>query len=504
MTQSLVENLQRSAARYVDRCAIEAGDACIDYGTLWRRVVAAADFLARQGLAPGDRVAIALPNNIEYVVAYYGALLAGAVAVPLNTAAKAHDLATWIEHSQARWLLGDARNPEVRGSLERLAAPPTVVLAGEANGAIPSFEQISTPGEATSGFQAPAHDRPATILYTSGTTGRPKGVLLSHSNLGSNAESIATYLQLTEQDSIVTFLPFYYSYGSSVLHSHLRVGARLTLEPNFVYPHAVVGSLANKRATGFAGVPSTFALMLSRVKLDQYDLSSLRYVTQAGGPMSQALTEKLCAALPRTDVIVMYGQTEATARLTYLPPADLRRKIGSVGIPIPGVEIEVRTERGIKAAVDEVGEVWARGPNIMLGYWRDEETTRSVLRDGWLKTGDMGYLDSDGYLYLKGRRSDIIKVGAHRIHPKEVEEVVAEFPGVQEVAAVGVDDEMLGQVIKVFVVPAPESNVTALQIQGHCRGRLANYKVPKFVEFVSSLPKTASGKVLRAQLTKGV
>jgi acyl-CoA synthetase (AMP-forming)/AMP-acid ligase II len=309
---------------------------------------------------------------------------------------------------------------------------------------------------------------------------------------------------LTCEDSIVTVLPFYYSYGNSVLHSHLQVGARLILEANLVYPHAVVETIAKRRSTGFAGVPSTFALLLSRVKLDQHDLSSLRYVTQAGGPMSPALTEKLCAALPRTEVIVMYGQTEATARLTYLPPADLRRKSGSVGVAIPGVQIEVRREDGQRAAVDEVGEVWARGPNIMIGYWRDADATGAVLRDGWLKTGDMGSLDADGYLYLKGRRSDIIKVGANRIHPREVEEAIAEIPGVQEAAAVGVDDEMLGQVIKVFVVPTQQAALTAMQVQAHCRARLASYKVPKFVEFVDSLPKTASGKVRRAELIKGV
>jgi acyl-CoA synthetase (AMP-forming)/AMP-acid ligase II len=274
------------------------------------------------------------------------------------------------------------------------------------------------------------------------------------------------------------------------------------LEQNLVYPHAVVETLARRRATGFAGVPSTFALLLARVDLGNHDLSSLRYITQAGGAMSPVLAQKLRAALPHVAVIVMYGQTEATARLTWLPPTDFDRKHGSVGIPIPGVAIEVRGEDGERLAPGEEGEIWARGPNVMLGYWGDPAATADVLRNGWLRTRDEGYLDAEGYLFLKGRRSDIIKVGAHRVHPGEIEDVVVGLDGVHEVAAVGSDDEILGQVIKVFVVAEPGSALTPMRVQAHCRERLASYKVPRFVEFVDSLPKTASGKVQRVVLAR--
>ncbi|MGB0133864.1 class I adenylate-forming enzyme family protein, partial [Dokdonella sp.] len=199
-------------------------------------------------------------------------------------------------------------------------------------------------------------------------------------------------------------------------------------------------------------------------------------------------------------IFIMYGQTEATARLAWLPPEKLEEKAGAVGIPIPGVELVVRREDGSTTDSGEIGEVFARGPNIMLGYWRNPDASAGVLREGWLKTGDMGHFDEDGFLYLSGRRSDMIKTGAHRVHPKDVEEVIAELPEIAETAVAGIDDDTLGQVIKAFVVVAAEHALTINQIKAHCRDRLAAYKIPKLIEFVDALPKTASGKIRRAEL----
>jgi acyl-CoA synthetase (AMP-forming)/AMP-acid ligase II len=240
------------------------------------------------------------------------------------------------------------------------------------------------------------------------------------------------------------------------------------------------------------------------VKLSQYDLSGIRYLTQAGGAMSPALTQKLREAMPQASLFVMYGQTEATARLTYLPPERLEQKLGSVGVPLSGVRIEIRGEDGAALPVGAVGEVWVNGPNVMLGYWRNQAATAEVKRDGWLKTGDMGRLDDEGFLYLVGRRSDMIKSGAHRIYPQDIEEVIAELPQVQEAAVVGVEDDLLGQAIRAYVVPAGSESLTPMQVQAHCKARLANYKVPKSVEIVTSLPRTASGKVRRAELLERI
>jgi acyl-CoA synthetase (AMP-forming)/AMP-acid ligase II len=265
------------------------------------------------------------------------------------------------------------------------------------------------------------------------------------------------------------------------------------------FPQQTLKRMQDEGVTGFPGVPSTFALLLGRCQLSDFDLSKLRYLTQAGGSMPRAQIEKLRQQLPHTQVFIMYGQTEATARLSYLAPEHLEAKIGSVGMPLPGVEIEVRSE-GKVVPEGEIGEICARGPNIMLGYWREPELTAQVLRDGWLHTGDLGHLDNEGFLYIDGRAVEMIKVGAFRVSPQEVEEVLATFPGVQEVAVTGIADEVLGQSIKAVIVLREGAPADLRGVKAHCRQYLASYKVPKIVEFAPALPRTSSGKVQRFKL----
>lgn len=489
-----------------ERIAIRAGTHDYSYGQLWREALGFAGWLRESGFQPGDRAAIVLANCPEAVVACHGIWLAGGIAVPLNAQARPRELVPWLLHCGPRVLVHDSGNADLATLAQADAVPALRVAVGEETATAPACrwsEAIAArTGSAESVMQPGGERSPAMILYTSGTTGSPKGVTLSHLNLASNAASIIRYLELTAADSVVSVLPFYYSYGSSVLNTHLVAGGRVVIEPNMVFPHVVIETIARERASGFSGVPSTFALLLSRVDLGRHDLGSLRYLTQAGGPMPVATTRRLIAAVPGARLFVMYGQTEATARLTWLPPDLLERKMGSVGVPIAGVEIEIRTAEREPAGTDRVGEVWARGDSVMLGYWRDEAQTAEVLSGGWLKTGDMGRIDSDGYLFLEGRRTDMIKVGAHRIFPKDVEEAIAELPGIAEVAVVGIEDELLGQVIKAFVVRSAGSAVDVMAVQSHCRARLAPFKIPKHVEFVAALPKTSSGKIRRRALAE--
>jgi acyl-CoA synthetase (AMP-forming)/AMP-acid ligase II len=351
-----------------------------------------------------------------------------------------------------------------------------------------------------------ATDQLAAIIYTSGTTGHPKGVMLSHANLAANIRSIQQYLPIAADDRMLCVLPFYYSYGNSVLHSHLAKGATLILENSLMYPHKVVARMAELKATAFAGVPSTFYLLLARTKLAEFDLSSLRYCTQAGGGMDKTKIAQWCETVPQAQFFVMYGQTEASARLTYLPPGQRVEKAGSVGIAIPGVELSVRDENDNALDVGISGEVCARGDNVMLGYWRDEQESASVLRNGWLHTGDVGYRDADGFFFLVGRNKEMIKTGAHRVSPREIEELIASVDGVEEVAVIGVADEVMGQVIKACVVArgadqdalyrdTPYYEELRKKILRLCREQLAIYKMPKAVEFYEGFPKTASGKI---------
>lgn len=498
MANSLVELLQFSANRSPRSEAVVLGSERLSYAELWRRAQSVAGFLQAQGLVPGERVALVLENSPIYIAAYYGVLAAGGVVVALNTAVKERDLLGWIQHSGASWLIGDATHDAWQG-LCQSASGLRVVQVGGTVGDQFSWEQVLAGTPATPVEIAAAS--PAAIIYTSGTTGRPKGVMLSHRNLLANTQSILEYLPIETGARIVNVLPFYYSYGNSVLHTHLAAGACLVLENSLTYPHRVVESMVREKATGFSGVPSTFALLLSRVKLQDYDLSALRYLTQAGGAMPPALTKRLLEALPSVSLYVMYGQTEASARLSYLPPERLQEKMGSAGKAIPGVTLEIRGDDDKPVATGVAGEIWAQGDNVMPGYWNDVDATQSVLRDGWLKTGDMASMDSEGYLYIQGRRSDMIKTGAHRVAPNEIEEVIAEIDGVAEVAVVGVDDEILGQVIKAVVLPRPGASVDGMRVKAHCRDRLALYKIPKYVELVTELPKTASGKIQRFMLS---
>jgi acyl-CoA synthetase (AMP-forming)/AMP-acid ligase II len=502
---TLVDLLRETQTRHGDRCAFKYRDQQVVYWQLWQSISQCANALRARGIRRGDRVALLLDNSPEYAIAYYGILKCGAIAIGLNTALRSPDLIRTLQHCEASMLVASASHAEL-APIAASDAVRAILQVGkresplQASAAVADWDECIRESDATDFRLDAQSSEAAAIIYTSGTTGAPKGVTLSHSNLVANTNGIVQYLTLTEADSIVNVLPFFYSYGNSVLHTHLSVGGCLVLENSLAYPHLVVEKLAIEAASGFAGVPSTFALLLQRVKLEGYDLSKLRYVTQAGGAMRPELMRRWREALPASKLFVMYGQTEATARLTYLPPERLEDKLGSVGIAIPGVEIRVRSEEGFEVGPNVGGEIWVRGANTMLGYWRDAAGTAAVLQNGWLKTGDMGYLDVDGFLWLNGRRSDMIKAGAHRIHPQEIEETIAQLAGVAEVAVIGVDDEILGQAIKAVIVAASGTELSAMQVQAHCKRHLPTYKIPKTVVMTAALPKTASGKVRRAEL----
>lgn len=283
-----------------------------------------------------------------------------------------------------------------------------------------------------------------------------------------------------------------------MLHTHLSLGATLVLENSFMYPQRIVQRMAQVAATHFYGVPSSFYLLLERGQLSGTPLPALRHVAQAGGPMDPARIERFLQALPQVDFWVMYGQTEACSRLTTLNPRDRASKTGSVGRPLPGITLQVRDREGQVLPAGETGEVWASGPNLMLGYWASPDDTARTLVDGWLHTGDIGHVDADGFLFLHGRSREILKVGAHRVSPHEIEQCIQAVPGVAECAVVPLADDLLGEVVRACVIPSaghPPLPQLTRDIQRHCREHLALYKVPKQIDFFDTLPRTASGKV---------
>lgn len=504
----MIQDIADIARRTPAAPALSWHESTWTYRELDRAMRCVRDALA-SSLEPGSRVALLLRNSPQYAASYFGTLAAGCVAVPLNVQERANVLARQLEHSGCAALIVDPNHPEwlaLQALCNEQSLVCFVIPPNSGQDALESFcavmaavHRSETHAPELAPHQLAPHQL-AMIIYTSGTTGRPKGVMLSHGNLTANAHTIADYLGIVASDKVLCVLPFHFSYGASVLNSNLVRGAHIVLEDNFAFPQVALRRLQDERITAFAGVPSTFAMLLGRCRIADFDLSSLRYITQAGGAMPRAQIEQLRAALPHSRIFIMYGQTEATARLSYLAPELLETKLGSVGKPLPGVEIEIRGPGGDVLSSGEVGEICARGPNVMLGYWRDEQLTKQVLQDGWLHTGDLGHRDPDGFLYIDGRAVEMIKVGAFRVSPQEVEEVLAAHPDVQEVAVTATPDEVLGQAVKAVIVLRAGHEPDLLSVKAHCRQNLATYKIPKIVEFAAVLPRTSSGKVQRYKL----
>ncbi|MCP4143803.1 MAG: AMP-binding protein [bacterium] len=429
------------------------------------------------GLNKNDRVALLAENSVHWVAAFFGIQKAGLCAVLLNNANKQDSHLTQLADCDAKVIIGDKR------------------LLARLDSGLPQFEidQFETTDS------VPAVDGDiAVIIYTSGSTGKPRGVTLTPANLLANTHQILSYLNLGKTDSVLSVLPFHYSFGLSLLLTHISCGGRVVIDNRFAFPAKVLETMQQEKVTGFSGVPSHYSILANRTEFLQMEWPHLRYLTQAGGAMAPSLTQQIRETLPtEIDLFVMYGQTEASARLSYLPPEKLTLKYGSIGIPIPGVELVARRSDGSICDTGESGEITASGDNIMQGYWNDPEETAKVLRDGILYTGDIGYKDEDGYFFVVDRVKNFIKAGANRVSAKEIEECIMEINGVSECSVIGVADEMLGEAIEAHVVA---SGLEKNDILRHCKAKLAMFKIPQAVQFHSELPKHESGKIDKSRL----
>ena len=340
----------------------------------------------------------------------------------------------------------------------------------------------------------------AEIIFTSGSTGKPKGVMVSHKNLIANTDSIVQYLKLSQDDRMLVVLPFYYCYGLSLFHTHLRVGGSIVFNNSFIFLGSIIKDLKENKCTGFAGVPSHFQILLRKSEsFKKTHFPDLKYVTQAGGKLAPIFIDEFRESFPDVKFIVMYGQTEATARLSYLPPELYDKKKGSMGKGIPGVELKVVNEKGDLIKPGETGEVIARGDNIMIGYFADVEGTQNTLRNGWLYTGDLGTVDKDGYIYLTARKKEIIKVRGKRISPKEIEAVILEITEVIDCSVEGIEDDIEGEKLKATVVIRKDAknSVSSESIMQHCSKHLSLYKVPQVYELKEELTISATGKKIK-------
>jgi acyl-CoA synthetase (AMP-forming)/AMP-acid ligase II len=346
-------------------------------------------------------------------------------------------------------------------------------------------------------------DSDAALMFTSGTTAEPRAVRITHRNIQANTDSIVKYLELSSAERMMVVLPFFYCYGASLLHTHLRVGASLVLSNTFIYPETVLDLMEAANCTGFAGVPSTYQILLRNSTFPERSLPPLRKIQQAGGKLHDALIRELIDSHPLAKVYVMYGQTEATARLSYLPPELLNSKFGSIGKGIPGVTLSVvREEDGKNVQVGEVGEITATGDNISPGYYNDRVATQEKFSNGILFTGDMATVDEQGYIYIVDRKSDFIKSYGHRISSYEIESCVLQIPNVVAAAAVGVADDYAGEKIMVFVILCDGSTLKPEHIMDYCHANLARHMWPQEIIITKSFPMNAHGKVIKSELRK--
>lgn len=471
------------------------------YGDLRTLAEGVACALTQAGVAKGERVGVLGENSVFWVASYLAILKLGAVAVPFPARLNSEKFRGLSALTQCAVYCADTQR--LRQYAAEFAAACAVVAPAETTRPerLAASVRLYAPDDRSPAETALIDEATdlASLMFTSGSTGEPNAVKVSHGNIIANTESIIAYLALAADDRMMVVLPFDYCFGLSLLHTHLRVGGSLALNNQSQFAEDALDDLERFACTGFAGVPAVYQYFLRKSSLPRRAFPALRHAQQAGGMLAPALIAEFRAAAPTTRFFVMYGQTEATARLSYLPPDRLDDKPGSIGRGMAGVTLRVLDATGATVAPGQVGEIVASGANIALGYWAPDAAKQS-FRDGALFTGDLARVDEDGFVYIAGRQSDFIKPSGHRVSAKEIEDVLAELPEVVEVAVVGIPDPLQGEAAKAYIALTDEAELTIKQITDYCRRRLPAYAIPREIVFLAELPKNASQKVLKHAL----
>jgi acyl-CoA synthetase (AMP-forming)/AMP-acid ligase II len=481
-----------------DKVALELLSGSHTYAELRATAQSVANYLHSIEGKKGDRVLLLSENSFFWVAGYLGTLLAGLVSVPLPKEISPQDLEYIVATTEARIAFVQSKL-----SLEHQFANMHVITDGNLSvpntASLMAFEHLQQSHSTPEPPRVPIEgDDLAALMFTSGSTGRPRGVMISHANVIANTESIIHYLALSPDNRIMAVLPFHYCFGTSLLHTHLRVGGSVVVENRFLYPEKVLQRMIEAECTGFAGVPSHFQILLRKTSLKKKRFPHLRYIQQAGGHLASNFVRELQTTLPQTAIFIMYGQTEATARLSYLPPCFLATKPGSVGIAIPGVTLRVVNEAGVSVRPGEAGEIVAEGKNVALGYWNAPAESAAVFRNGQLHTGDLATIDEDGFIYVTDRAKDFLKCGGKRVSCREIEDRLLEFHGIMEAAVIGAPDDVLGEAVRAFVVPrSHEHNGIREQLNSFCKQHLQPNLVPREIILLRGLPKNSAGKVIK-------
>ena len=515
MTQAPVrllhETLLASAERAPEREAVVAGAERLTYAELLDRSLRLARALQNLGVGRRDRVAVFMDNSAGCATAIYATLLAGGVFVVVNPQTKEDKLLYVLDDCEAAAVVTEGSLTRTALAAAAAAKSVNAVVAASAPEAIEGVQAAYAFGDVVAANEPeprPSGTIPvdlAALIYTSGSTGFPKGVMMTHQSMVFAAGSIAQYLRLGPDERILGLLPLAFDYGLYQLLMTVLKGGTLVLERSFAFPAQIVKRVQEEEATVFPGVPTVYATLLSMRRTMDFELPSVRRVTNTAAALPATFHAEMGRIFPNALIFAMYGLTECK-RVSYLEPELLAEKPTSVGKAIPGTETMVLREDGTPAKPGETGVLYVRGPHVMAGYWRKPEQTAEMLVDGplpgerMLCAQDHFTVDEDGFLYFVGRSDDIIKTRGEKVSPIEVENAIFDIEGVKEAAVVGVPDEVLGEAIRAFVVLDGGAKLTAQEIIAACRTRLENFMVPSEVEFLDALPTTATGKVRRKSL----
>jgi long-chain acyl-CoA synthetase len=489
---NLASIVTEGAQRFPDNVAIRLDDVELTYAALDVASAHLAGLLAEHGFEPGDRVGIMLPNVPYFPVCYYGVLRAGGVVVPMNVLLKKREVAFYLEDSGARLLIAwDDFAEDARGGADQAGAECLLVKPGE-------FEQQVGAAEPFTELADTADDDTAVILYTSGTTGQPKGAELTHANLLRNAE-VSRNLYGSDEDAVTLgALPLFHSFGQTCgLNATLGGGGTLTLIPRFE-PGKALEIIERDRVNIFQGVPTMYGAMLHHPEREQSDVSSLKICASGGSAMPVELLKGFEKAFG-CKVLEGYGLSESSPVASF-NHADRERKPGSIGTPVEGVEMKVVDDDGQEVAQGEVGEIVIRGHNVMKGYWERDDATRDTIKDGWLHTGDMGKTDEDGYFFVVDRKKELIIRGGYNVYPREIEEVLYEHPAVREAAVLGVPHDEYGEEVAAAVALKDGETADPEELRDFVKGQVAAYKYPRQIWLVDDLPKGPTGKILKREI----
>jgi len=490
MNENLAQNLTTSAQRYPDSPALRIDELVITYSELDEATARVAGLLRQHGIEPGDRVGIMLPNVPQFAFAYYGVLRAGGVVVPMNVLLKQREVEFYLGDPEAKLIFAwhEFAEPAEQGAAatgaECIAVEP--VSFGQLLGNVEPVEEVA---------DRVAGDT-AVILYTSGTTGKPKGAELTHSNLAINADVSKALFSLDHEDVVLGALPLFHAFGQTcALNAAISAGAALALIPRFGADKALA-TIERDRVTVFEGVPTMFSALLHYPDRDRFDVSTLRVCVSGGAALP---VEVLRGFEEAFDCIILegYGLSETSPVACFNHP-DRERKPGSIGTPIEGVEMRLVDDHREEAAAGEAGEIAIRGHNVMKGYWRRPEATAEAIdSDGWFYSGDIARIDEDGRYFIVDRKKELIIRGGYNVYPREIEEVLYEHPAVREAAVIGIPHAELGEEVGAAVALKDGAEVTESDIRDYVKANVAAYKYPRHVWFVEELPKGPTGKILK-------